>query len=163
METEGTGIPTGPPATRRGGRGIGVWFLIAAAIGLYVYSSRPRKSDISWSTDLPAALNQARTDQRPILVDFQAAWCGPCEWMKREVFPRKEVAQVLKTWIPVQIDIDAQPRVAEQYGVEAYPTFMVLSADGKELLRREGAMSPEEFVEFLRTSDPRTAAGRTSG
>jgi thioredoxin-like negative regulator of GroEL len=82
--------------------------------------------------------------------------------MQREVLPRPEVVKALDRWVAVQIDVDVQADVARQYEVEALPTFVVMADDGRETVRAEGSRTPEQFIEFLKRADPRTAGSRAS-
>ena len=154
--------PSPPP-----GRGSGrwpVWLLLAGLAGVYLYSFWPRHSDVPWENDLPQALARARETGQPLLIEFQADRCAPCRRMKRDVFPRSDVARALQGWVPVQVDVDAQPGVSEQYGVHALPTFLVLASDGRELSRTEGSMTAEQFIAFVADAgvDPRGQATRLS-
>lgn len=144
------GPPPDPPPQTKTRRHVGLGVLLLAAVVLYLYAAWPRPAHPMWASDLQAALQRAEATRRPVLVEFQASWCGPCEWMGREVFPRPEVVRALKDWISVQIDVDAQPQIAGRYGVEALPTFIVLADDGRELRRYAGAFTADEFVAFLK-------------
>jgi thioredoxin 1 len=60
--------------------------------------------------------------ERPVIVDFWAAWCGPCRVMSpilEEIAGEREDLRVVK------VDVDHNQRVAAQYGVLSMPTFMV--------------------------------------
>lgn len=70
----------------------------------------------------------------PILLDFQASWCGPCQQM------RPAIKQLIDNGYPVkEIDIDKSPKFAAKYGVREVPTFIVVDAEGQELARSKGA------------------------
>ena len=79
----------------------------------------------------------------PVLLDFHAPWCGPCQTM------RPAVAGLVKNKYPVKsIDIDRSPKLAERYGVTAVPTFIVVDAEGKVLARTSGAMPAARLAAF---------------
>ncbi len=65
---------------------------------------------------------------KPVLVDFYATWCGPCQFM---VPILNEVSATLKGQIQVvKIDTEIYPCIANKYRIEALPTF-ILFKDGK--------------------------------
>jgi thioredoxin 1 len=73
--------------------------------------------------------------ERPVLVDFTAAWCPPCRVMKPVL---DELAAEREDLRIVQLDVDAQQRTAAEYGVLSMPTF-ILFRDGREVQRLVGA------------------------
>ena len=131
-----------------GGRSWVLWALLLGLALIYFNSNRASSvpSAVPWSEDLQAALAGARETHQPVLLKFHAVWCGPCQMMEREVFSRKDVADALAKWVTVSIDGDKQPSAVSSYRIEAYPTFIALDSDGKEVFRYEGTMSAEEFI-----------------
>jgi thioredoxin 1 len=60
--------------------------------------------------------------ERPVIVDFWAAWCGPCRVMSPIL---EELAGERPDLRVVKVDTDANQRIAAEYGVLSMPTFMV--------------------------------------
>ena len=78
----------------------------------------------------------------PVVVDFWATWCGPCQLQSPELakFEREHEGKI-KT---VKINVDEQPELSAQYGVQAIPT-LILFKDGAEAKRTVGLQTLDKL------------------
>ena len=82
----------------------------------------------------------------PILVDFYATWCGPCQMMNPIL---EQVGANLRDRLQiVKIDTDKYPNLASKYQVEALPT-LVLFKDGEPAERIEGVLQASQLFQHL--------------
>ncbi len=118
----------------------------------------------SWLTDFSKAQAQAKAEKKMVLMDFNGSdWCPPCKALRKNVLSSPELLNYAKDNL-VLVDVDfprakkqpeelkkANQTLAEKYGIEGYPTVIVLSSDGKELKKSVGydGQSAKDFVASL--------------
>lgn len=89
-----------------------------------------------------------RNDSIPVVVDFWAAWCGPCKMMA-PLFER--AARELEPSIRLaKLDTEAESAIAAQYNIRSIPTFAIFRG-GREIARQAGAMDYDELTRWIRT------------
>lgn len=82
---------------------------------------------------------------KPVLVDFWAEWCGPCQMMGPIV---DEVAEERNDIIIGKLNVDTQPEIALRYNVMSIPT-LILFENGEEEQKSIGLISKEELLELI--------------
>ena len=93
-----------------------------------------------------SSFNEIIQSDKPVLVDFFATWCGPCQMLAPIL---KDVKINLGERISIiKIDVDKNQAVAAQYQVRGVPT-MILFQNGKQLWRQSGVLSKEDLIKVI--------------
>lgn len=101
------------------------------------------------------ALAKAKSEGKPLFVDFYAVWCGPCKKMEKQIFTQPEVGEYFnKHFVAVQLDAEKPENVdvAKTYKVEAFPTLGIFDGEGKALSINVGYMNAQELMAMAKTA-----------
>lgn len=101
------------------------------------------------------ALAKAKSEGKPLFVDFYAVWCGPCKKMEKQIFTQPEVGEYFnKHFVAVQLDAEKPENVdvAKTYKVEAFPTLGIFDGEGKALSINVGYMNAQELLAMAKTA-----------
>jgi thioredoxin 1 len=90
--------------------------------------------------------NEIINGDTPVLVDFFATWCGPCQY-QAPILDKLAAAVGNKAHI-LKIDVDKNPQVMQRYGIRGVPTLMIFRK-GKIVWRASGVKQQDELVRLL--------------
>ncbi len=121
-------------------------------LSLLVMFGTAQAEGIAWiEGDVAAALDLAKKEQKPIFLYWGAVWCPPCNQIKKTIFTQREFIEKSKLFIPVYLDGDTESAQVwgEKLDVWGYPSMLVLSPEGQEVMRLPTGLQVEAFSRAL--------------
>lgn len=97
---------------------------------------------------LMPVLEKAKQEGKMVFVDFYADWCLPCKLMEEDVFTDPEIGKLFnENFLNMHVDGEsgAGSNLVSIFEVKVYPTLLFLDADGKVIVRKEGAAFHSEL------------------
>ena len=140
--------------------------LLPIGCALLVAASTAFAGD-GWQTDFKAASAQAAKENKMILLDFTGSdWCGWCIKLDKDTFSKPEFQEfAAKNLVLVEIDFpqnkpqsdEVKKQNAEleaKFGVQGYPTLVLLNSEGKEVARNVGYLrgGPAGFIDWVKAA-----------
>jgi len=115
-------------------------------------SSSPNKVKFRSGT-FKANLEKAKSENKPIFLDFYTTWCAPCKYLDQDVFSYNSVYDYYNdNFINLKIDAEKGegPKLKDKYGVYAYPTLIYLDSRGNEIERSVGGVGATRVLNMAK-------------
>ncbi len=94
---------------------------------------------------LDEALAQAQKESKPLVLDFFAEWCAPCQRMEKTTFKDERVRALLDRCVFVRVDTDQHPDIAKRLAVEGLPDIRFILPDGTVIKQLRSFQDAESF------------------
>jgi thioredoxin-related protein len=101
--------------------------------------------------DYASAVEKAKSENKPLLIDAFTVWCGPCKQLDKDVFKDEEAAAYInENFVAYKLDMEKGegPFVAMKYRVKAYPTTNFISASGHLMTKEIGFPGKSGYLEW---------------
>ena len=132
------------------------WLVGIASLLFAVWLTVPEKEEhqeINWETFDYKLLAQAKTDSKPVILDFYADWCIPCKELDHNTFTNEEVVELSKEFVVLKVDLTQESDqltkdLKMNFGIKGVPTIVFIGENGEEMkhLRFFGFIEAEEFL-----------------
>lgn len=116
-----------------------------------------RGPSISWQTYTQRLLTESKASARPVIIDFSARWCSPCQKFDAVTFRHPEVInQAERHFTLIKVDLTrasnpANEQLLKQFNVKGVPTIVFIDAQGEELPERRlvDFLPPDQFLNHI--------------
>src|SRR5271168_4774643 len=105
---------------------------------------------IAWQPWSDAAFARAKAEHKFVIMDLEAVWCHWCHVMDETTYRDPKVMSLLAArYVAVKVDQDSRPDLANRYENYGWPATIVYAADGSEIVRRRGYLTPAQMASML--------------
>lgn len=141
---------------------IGLIVIAAIVLGYVWFKSNPNINPIPWTPPGPGPapdvnpinqidtiFNQAKEQNKNIVLFFTSLGCVPCEQMKRDVFTKPDVQRALSNYIYVEIDTTKDPATGRLFQVTNVPTLIMANGNKQIVKIQQGSVTEQQMLLWL--------------
>jgi thiol:disulfide interchange protein len=113
-----------------------------------VINSGAAESKVNWLYNMDDTLSRAQSENKPIMIDFYADWCGPCRQLDKDTYSDDALSAFLnENFVCLKINVDKNKTLASNYKIVSIPAIVFVSPDGTEIGRWVGFTTPDRFYQ----------------
>ncbi len=146
-----------PGAVVRTRKAAGLAFAITGLAGMVGYTQAlPAGAKIQWGDDYKVAMTRAKSENKPLLVDFSASWCGACQELEHNTFSDPRVVREGARFVPVRVDLSPgkdspeKRQILASYAQRGLPLVVLHKPSGEAAARVTSFMAPDELLAVMR-------------
>lgn len=134
---------------------VGILAAVLLSVDALKIESPGNRDTISWQPFTTEALEAARREGKPVMLEFSADWCVPCHELDRKTFTDQAIVRLAARVAPLRVDLtktlDREKEIKNLFSVRGVPTVIFIDSTGKERedLRITGYIGPREFEKHL--------------
>jgi thioredoxin:protein disulfide reductase len=146
-----------PSTAKRSRKALAVAVSVTGLAAMVGYTQvLPEGAHIAWGEDYQAALTRAKNEQKPVLVDFGASWCGACKELEAKTFSDPRVVREGERFIPVRVDLSPgkvspeKQQLLASYEQRGLPLVVLHKPTGEVAARVTSFVEADEFLHLMR-------------
>ncbi|HEX2679276.1 MAG TPA: cytochrome c biogenesis protein CcdA [Polyangiales bacterium] len=146
-----------PSIAARARKTAGITAAVVGLCGMIGYlQALPEGARIAWGEDYTAALAQAKAQNKPLLVDFSASWCGACQELEHKTFSDPRIVREGSRFIPVRVDLSPgkdtpeKKQILASYQQHGLPLVVLHKGTGEAAARVTSFVEADQFLNVMK-------------
>lgn len=147
------------PVAERVRKGVGLLLAVVGVSVLVGYTiALPEGAKLAWDEDFKAAIARARTEQKPMLIDFSASWCGACQELEHKTFSDPRVVREGENFVAVRVDLSPGKDTPEKrellatYQHRGLPLVVLHNPKGEAASKVTSFVEAERMLSLMQTA-----------